>query len=113
MLNDNFSKIADQCIAESIEFLETKESPKDTMSSFIEKKESLTIEPAPVPSKKKIKFSASNYLKQNPNPSNPKQLEKKDASTCTADLVNCLKEIKYGTRSMSLEDPLKENLEND
>ena len=58
----------------------------DTMSSFIEKKESLTIEPAPVPSKKKIKFSASNYLKQNPNPSNPKQLEKKDASTCTADL---------------------------
>ena len=28
MLNDNFSKIADQCIAESVEFLETKESPK-------------------------------------------------------------------------------------
>jgi len=113
MLQDNFSKMADQCIAESIEFLETKESPKDTMASFIEKKESLTIEPAPAPSKKKMKLSASNYLKQNPNPSNPNQLKKKDASTCTADLVNCLKEIKYGTRSMSLEDPLKENLEND
>ena len=52
------------------------------MSSFIEKKEKVTIEPAPVPSKKKIKFIAPNYLKQNHNP--PK--EKKDASTCTADL---------------------------
>ena len=58
----------------------------DTMASFIEKKESLTIEPAPAPSKKKMKLSASNYLKQNPNPSNPNHLKKKDASTCTADL---------------------------
>ena len=52
------------------------------MASFIETKENITIEPAPNPSNKKIKYRASSYLKQNSKLTK----EKRDASTCTADL---------------------------